>query len=77
METARSELDESTATDLHEQVNRRLNEQVHYIWLNQLKWTIATEPSMSGVYGPALPSGDEATRNLATSHPTLGLHYTE
>ena len=77
LETARSELDESTATDLYEQVNRRLNEQVHYIWLNQLKWTIATDPSISGVYGPTLPSGEEPTRSLASGHPTVGLHYTQ
>jgi peptide/nickel transport system substrate-binding protein len=77
LETARSELDESAATDRYEQVNLRLNEETHYIWLNQLKWTIATEPSISGVYGPTLPSGDEPTRSLASGHPTLGLHYTQ
>lgn len=77
LDSARSELDEDTAVGIYEDINRRLNDESHFLWLDWVRWTVATRPGISGVIGPTLPSGDEPTLGMSTGHPTLGLHHSE
>ncbi|MEZ5239414.1 MAG: ABC transporter substrate-binding protein [Microthrixaceae bacterium] len=76
LDEGRSELDEDAARGIYEELNRRLNEQVHFAWLNWTKWTVGMDPDLAGVLGPPLPGGQEPSPGLATGHATAGIHYT-
>jgi peptide/nickel transport system substrate-binding protein len=77
LDAGRSELDQDAATEIYEDVNRALNERFHYLWLDWVRWTVATQPDLGGVVGPTLPSGQEPSPGMSTGHATAGLHYTQ
>lgn len=76
LDAGRSELDNDVAVETYEEVNRALNAGFHYLWLDWVLWTIATDADLSGVLGPTLPSGQPPSQGLSTGHATSGLHYT-
>ena len=73
LDAGRSELDEETANGIYEDLNRRLAEQVHFVWLDWTLWSVASQPGIGGIYGPLLPDGQEPSKGFGTGHPTVGI----
>jgi peptide/nickel transport system substrate-binding protein len=74
LDQGRAEPDKEKATATYEDINRQFGSEVYNIWLNWTQWDIASDPTVSGVFGPNNPDGSEPFPGLATGHPVLGLN---
>lgn len=76
LDEGRSELDETASEQIYQNLNRRLAEQVHFVWLDWTLWSIGAQPDIEGIMGTTLPDGAEPSSGLATGHATSGIHRT-
>lgn len=75
LDTGRTSSDPAERQDAYESINRLFSETLYDSWLNWSNWTIGTEPSVQGVFGPDLPDGSAPFDGLATGHPTAGMWF--
>jgi peptide/nickel transport system substrate-binding protein len=73
LDQARSEPDKAKRTQAYEEINREFAKETYNLWLNWSEWNIATAPDVQGVYGPALPTGQEPFSGLAAGHTVAGM----
>lgn len=76
LDEGRTELDEDASDEIYQNLNRRLAEQVHFVWLDWTLWSIGAQPDIEGIMGTTLPDGAEPSAGLATGHATSGIHRT-
>jgi peptide/nickel transport system substrate-binding protein len=80
LDAGRSETDPEARTEIYQNLNRRMGEQVYSVWANYTTWMIASSPNVFGYdpdTAPDLPSGDRPSEGLAAGHPLYGLWVTE
>jgi peptide/nickel transport system substrate-binding protein len=74
MDQGRSELDPDAAEVIYQDVNRHINEQVHFAWNEWVKWTVATKPGIGGILGAQLPDGSGPSEAMATGRSTAAIY---
>ena len=73
LDKARSSNDPAARTKLYEAINREFAKQLWNLWAQYTLWTVAYQPDVHGVLGPALPDGAAPFEGLPTGHPVTGL----
>ena len=78
LDDGRSNPDAAARKKDYEDLNRLFAQQNYNMWEYWVKWSIATQTNVHGVYGPDLPDGGgKPAPGLAVGHPTLGLYVTK
>ena len=70
---ARQTLDDDERNELCREVNLYMNEHVFSMWTWWVDWTIATDTSVNGVWGPPLPDGSPPPNNMSGVHRLDGI----
>ena len=73
LDEGRTTADEAQRKTIYEDLNQRFAEQLWNIWASYTIWSIASQPNVHGVLGPALPDGSGPFPGLATGHPVSGM----
>jgi peptide/nickel transport system substrate-binding protein len=78
LDDGRSNPDAAARQKDYEDLNREFATQNFNLWGYWVKWSIATQTNVHGVYGPDLPDGGgKPAQGLAVGHPTLGLYVSK
>ena len=78
LEDGRSNPDPAARTKDYEDLNKQFAAQDYNMWQYWVKWSVAMQPKVHGLYGPDLPDGGgKPAQGLAVGHPTLGLYVTQ
>lgn len=73
LDRGRAEADPTRQQDIYGELNRVLNRELYFVWLNNTEWTIGTAPDVHGIMGPEMPGGVTRAEGLATGHPLTGI----
>jgi len=73
LDRGRGEADTAQQQATYGELNRQLNRQVYFVWLNNTEWNIGSSPEVHGIMGPELPGGILPAKGLATGHPLTGI----
>ncbi|MEY2571733.1 MAG: peptide/nickel transport system substrate-binding protein [Acidimicrobiaceae bacterium] len=78
LDDGRSNPDAAARKKDYEDLNKQFATANHNLWEYWVKWSIATQTNVHGVFGPDLPDGGgKPAQGLAVGHPTLGLYVTK
>jgi len=73
LDEGRTTADPAQRKTIYEDLNKQFAKQLWNIWASYTIWSIATQPNVHGVLGPALPDGSGPFPGLATGHPVSGM----
>lgn len=76
LEQGRSDADPVVRQAAYERIGRQFADQAYAIWISYVPWAFAAQPTVAGLSGPRLPSGDRRGRPVAGVEPVLGLWRT-
>jgi peptide/nickel transport system substrate-binding protein len=70
--------DKAARTKIYEDLNKLFAEKNYNMWEYWVKWAVAGQPAVQGIYGPDLPDGGGApAKGLGVGHPVLGLYVSK
>jgi peptide/nickel transport system substrate-binding protein len=73
MDEGRTTADPARRKEIYEELNRQFASKLYNLWASYTIWSIASQPGVNGVMGPALPDGSGPFPGLATGHPVTGM----
>ena len=73
LDEGRTSLDPERRTEVYEEVNRQFGAEAYNQWINWVRWSVAGDTGVNGVFGPLLPDGSEPFGGLAGGHPVSGI----
>jgi peptide/nickel transport system substrate-binding protein len=77
LDAGRGEIDPAKRKEIYEDLTRRFADQGWNAWIAFTRWSVATAPTVHGIYGPDLPDGSKPNTGLAVGHSVLGMWNTE
>lgn len=78
LEDGRVSSDDAARTKIYEDVNKLFAAKNYNMWQFLVKWAVASQPTVQGIYGPDLPDGGGApAKGLGSGHPTLGIYVSK
>jgi peptide/nickel transport system substrate-binding protein len=70
--------DKAARTKIYQDLNKLFAEKDYNMWQFWVKWAIASQPTVQGIYGPDLPDGGgKPAQGLGDGHRTLGLYVSK
>lgn len=73
LDEGRATSDKEARQRIYGDINRRFGSEGYMVWLNWSISDVVTRSDVHGVFGPALPNGDEPSPALVTGHSMAGV----